>query len=84
MIKEQKSEKPLPIPFELPHNYPKEVMDDLTQNIKWRGKIKIYSKRADFKLHAAIFQLSHGVVYQKALFVVQHRVNLLIGVNNLC
>ena len=32
MVKEQKSEKPLPIPFELPHNYPKEVMDDLKQN----------------------------------------------------
>ena len=32
MTKEHKSEKPLPIPFELPHNYPKEVMDDLKQN----------------------------------------------------
>ena len=32
MAKEQASEKPLPIPFELPHNYPKEVMHDLKQN----------------------------------------------------
>ena len=32
IIKERKAEKPLPIPFELPHNYPKEVMDDLKLN----------------------------------------------------
>ena len=32
VVKEQKTEKPLPTPFELPHNYPKEVMDDLKLN----------------------------------------------------
>ena len=32
IIKEQKTEKPLPTPFELPRNYPKEVMDDLKLN----------------------------------------------------
>ena len=32
IIKEQKAEKPLPTPFELPRNYPKEVMDDLKLN----------------------------------------------------
>ena len=32
IIKKPKVEDPLPIPFELPHNYPQDVMDELKEN----------------------------------------------------
>ena len=52
IIKEQKTEKPLPTPFELPCKYPKEVMDDLKLNrLSGRSRAKFIAS-----VCSAIFQ----------------------------